>query len=344
MMTRYPLSDLLTIRLPLALLLALPLLAPTLLPSSRLLSLAILAAIYVIVANGLHVIFSHTGQLSLAHTAVWGVGAYTAALLTVHWDWPTEAILPVAGLCAALAAVAIGIPAFRTAGFSFAIMTFAFAELMLLVANNWTDLTGGSLGITIPVARHSIALVEFDNFDLLNSFYYMTLAFAYLSLVAVWLIRQSFLGRTFVAIRENEQLARSLGINVYLYKLTALAISGFFAGIAGVFLVYRQQHVDPGPLSQFTAFFTIQFLLMILIGGRFSSLGPAIGAVVVVFGPELINSAFGDVLSTTRIQIIFGLMLILGVLLSPNGMAGQAQLRYRVLAGMFRRYRGARQG
>ncbi len=336
---RIDLGDLLTIRLPLLLLLALPILAPTLLPTSRLLSLAILATIYVMVANGLHVIFSHTGQLSLAHTTLWGVGAYVAALLIVHWDWPVEAVLPAAGLGAAIAALAIGLPAFRTAGFSFAIMTFAFAEIMRLVANNWTTVTQGSIGITIPVQTHTIGPFQFDNFNLLNNFYYIALAFAYLSIVAVWLIRRSSLGRTFITIRENERLARSLGINVYLYKLAALALSGFFAGVAGAFLVYHQQHIEPGPLSSFSAFFTIQFLLMILIGGRFSSLGPAIGAVVVVFSPELINAVFGDVLSFSRIQIIFGLGLVIGVLFSPNGIAGQTQQRYQALAGWYQRYR-----
>lgn len=347
---RYPVSDLLTIRLPLLVLLALPLFAPSLLPTSRLLSLAILCAIYVIVANGLHVIFSHTGQLSLAHSTLWGVGAYATALLIVHWDWPTEAILPAAALGAGVVAVGIGILAFRTAGFSFAIITFALAELLLIVANNWDSLTEGSVGISIPVAensvfiRHSIGPFEFNSGELLNNFYYVALAFAYLSILCVWLIRQSSWGRTFVTIRENEQLARSLGVNVYFYKLVALGISGLFAGVAGVFFVYHFQHVDPGPLSKFTPFFTIQFLLMILIGGRFSSFGPAIGAVIVVFMPELINAVFGDVLSFTRIQIIFGFGLVLGVLFSPNGVAGQAQERYRMIGEWYLRLRGGGAG
>jgi branched-chain amino acid transport system permease protein len=343
---QYPLADLLSIRLPLLILLALPILAPMLLPSSRFLSLAVTAAIYVIVANGLHVIFSYTGQLSLAQTTLWGLGAYTAALLTVHLGWPTAALIPAAGICAALAAVAIGIPAFRTAGFSFAIITFAFAEIMRLVANNWSSLTNGSIGITVVTPPNSIGPVQFDTFYHLTNFYYLALAFAYLSLVGILLIRQSSLGRTFITIRENEVLARSVGINVYRHKLMAFAISGFYAGVAGVFFMYQQKHIDPGPLSPFSAFFTIQFLLMILIGGRFSMLGPTIGAVVAIFVPEMINSittdhlGFGEVLPFRRIQILFGAGLVLAVLFAPNGIAGQAKERYHAVSNSVRRHWG----
>lgn len=339
---QYSLSDLVAIRLPLALLLALPILAPTLLPTSRLLSLAVTAVIYVMVANGLHIVFSYAGQLSLAQTTLWGVGAYTAALLLTHYDWPAAALIPSAGIIAALVAVAIGIPAFRTAGFSFAIITFAFAEIMRLIANNWTSLTQGSTGISVLAAPASLGPIEFDTFDHLPNFYYLTLSFAYLSLIGVLLIYRSGLGKSFIAIRENEALAKSVGINVYLHKLIAFAISGFFAGVAGVFFVYHQKHIQPGPLSEFSAFFTIQFLLMILIGGRFSMLGPTIGAVVVVFGREVINAIFGDVLDFTRTQIVFGALLALSVLTAPHGIAGQTQEGYRTFFTVLRRSREQR--
>ena len=344
---RYPPGDILTIRLPLAILLALPLFAPMLLPTASLLSLAITAAIFLIVANGLHVIFGYAGQLSLAHTTLWGLGAYTAALLTIHYGWPTAALIPAAGFVGAVGAVAIGIPAFRTAGFSFAIMTFAFAEIMLLVGKNWTSLTNGTTGLTVLSPASSIGSIQFDKFDHLTNFYYLTLAFAYLSLVGIFLIRQSSLGRTLIAIRENESLARSVGINVYLYKLIAFAISGFFAGVAGVFFMYHFRHIEPGQMSPFGAFLTIQFLLMILIGGRFSMLGPTIGAVIAVFAPKVINALLGftplDDLSPARIQIIFGSALVLTVLFSPNGVVGQSKARYGAVAAALQKFR-ERQG
>ena len=333
---QYPLSDLLTIRLPLALLLALPILAPALFPTSRLLSLAVTAAIYVIVANGLHIIFSYAGQLSLAHTALWGVGAYTAALLSVHYGLPTPVLIPAAAAAGALGAVAIGIPAFRTAGFSFAIITFAFAEILRTVANNWSSLTEGSTGVTVFDPPSALGSIQFETFDHLPNFYHLTLGLAYLSLAAIFLIRQSSLGRGFIAIRENEALARSVGINVYVHKLLAFAISGAFAGVAGALLVYHQKHIEPGPLSPFSAFGTVQFLLMILIGGRFSMLGPAVGAVIAVFMPEIIEAGFGDILDPARVQIIFGVGLVLTVLYSPNGVAGQTSSNFRRFAGLVR--------
>jgi len=342
--TRYNLSDILGARLPIALLLCVPLFAPQLLSGTRLLSLAVTCAIYVIVANGLHIIFSYNGQLSLAHTSLWGIGAYATALLISHYGTPTILLLPIAGLAAATAAVMIGIPAFRTGGFSFAIITFAFAEILRLVANNWVTLTNGSLGITIFDSPSSIGPISFDTFNHLDNFYYLVLGFAYLSVAAVWIITQSRVGKTFVAIRENESLARSLGINTYLYKLIAFAMSGFFAGVAGVFFVYHQKHIEPGPLSPFGALYTIQFLLMILIGGRLSVLGPAIGAVIVVFGPEATNellalAGFENVITFGRSQILFGSLLALSVLSAPEGVVGQTRRGYHVFFTSIRRDR-----
>ena len=257
-------------------------------------------------------------------------------------------LLPIAGLSAAAAAAVIGIPAFRTGGFSFAIITFAFAEIMLLIARNWVGVTKGSLGITVFDSPGDIGPISFDTFNHLDNFYYLVLAFTYLSILAVWAIRYSPLGKAFIAIRENESLARSLGINAYFYKLTAFALSGFFAGVAGVFFVYHQKHIEPGPLSPFGAFFTIQFLLMILIGGRLSVLGPAIGALVVVFGPELTDYLFEsaglDIVTTGRAQIIFGSLLALSVLSAPAGIAGQTRRGYRVFFASIRRDRALGRG
>ena len=335
---QYSPSDVVAVRLPIALLLVLPALAPTLLPS-RLLIMAVTAAISVMVANGLHIIFSYNGQLSLTHTTLWGLGAYTAMLLLVHYNVPTVLLLPAAGLSAALGAVLIGIPAFRTGGFSFAIVTFAAAEILRIIATNWTSLTLGTTGITTFKAVNAVGPIEFDTFTHLANFYYLTLAFAYLSIAGIWAIRNSSLGKTFVAIRENEALARSLGINVYLYKLIAFALSGFYAGVAGVFFIYHQKHIEPGPLSLFGALYSIQFLLMILIGGRMSVLGPVIGAVVVVFGPEVVNTIFGDVLTQTRAQIVFGTTLALSVLTAPNGIAGQTRDGYNTFVAVLRHSR-----
>jgi branched-chain amino acid transport system permease protein len=338
---QYSPSDMLAVRLPILLLLAVPMLAPTLLPSTQLVSLAVTAAIYVIVANGLHVIFSYNGQLSLAHTTLWGLGAYTAGLLLVHYDLPVAVLLPAAGLSAALGAVLIGVPAFRTGGFSFAIVTFAAAEIIRLIGNDWTSLTHGGSGISINLftAPSSIGPVKFDTFNHLENFYYFTLALAYLSIAGIWAIRNSSLGKTFIAIRENEQLARSLGINVYFYKLLAFAISGFYAGIAGVLFLYHQKHIEPTQLSPFSALNSIQFLLMILIGGRSSTLGPVIGALVVVFGPEVVNTLFGNVLTPTRAQIVFGTTLALSVITAPNGIAGQTRDGFNTFVAVLRHSR-----
>jgi branched-chain amino acid transport system permease protein len=182
---------------------------------------------------------------------------------------------------------------------------------------------------------------DLDPLSNLTNFYYLSLGFAYASLAGVWLVRQSRLGRTFIAIRENEALARSTGTNVYVYKLIAFGLSGVFAGVAGVLFLYHQKHIEPGFISPFAPFYTITFLLMILIGGKQSVLGPAIGAAVVVFGPEIANAIFGDILTGARIQMIFGMTLALSVLTAPNGIAGQAQRGFRTFSELAGRRQAA---
>ena len=292
-------------------------LVPWLLPTSRLLTLATLTSINAIVVYGLAVLYGQAGMLSIAHAALWGIGGYAGAWLLIELDLSFWAVLPIAPLVAALAAGVLGYPAIRVSGNHFIIITFAFAELFVIVLRNGGALhTGRAEGLIVSDRVPSVLGLTLAS---LESFYFLTLAFLFLALIAVYLIGVSRLGRSLRAIRENEQLARSVGINVNRHKVRVFMISGAFAGVSGLLYGYFLRHVGP---ELFGPFPSIQLILMLLLGGARPLLGPLAGVIVIFFLPELIN------LDPIESQITFGALLVLVILVLPQGLVAGVQSRY----------------
>lgn len=300
-------------------------LVPTLGPSNRMLSLAISAGINIVALYGLSVLFGQTGILSMGHAALVGVGAYTAALLARDTGIGFWVALPLGGIVAALAAVIIGVPSLRVSGHHFVIMTFAFGQLLTIVLTNGGDYTGAATGLDLqlPVSLFGARI------DDLVPYYFVVLAFVTLSAIASWAIINSSYGRTLRAIRENEKLAASLGINVGRHKIGAFVVSGVFAGISGVLLAYFLRHISP---SQFASFPSIYLALMVMIGGARLLLGPIAGGILVSFLPEVLN------LDPVQSRILYGVCLIAVILLLPNGLiAGLFDGWQRLLRGSGRK-------
>ena len=253
-------------------------LVPWLLPTARLLTLATITSINAIVLYGLAVLYGQAGMLSIAHAALWGIGGYAGAWLLIELDLSFWAVLPIAPLVAALAAGLLGYPAIRVSGNHFIIITFAFGELFVIVLRNGGALhTGRAEGLIVSDRVPSVAGLTFTSQE---SIYFLTLAFLFLALIAVYLIGVSRLGRSLRAIRENEQLARSVGINVNRHKVRVFMISGAFAGVSGLLYGYFLRHVGP---ELFGSFPSIQLILMLLLGGARPLLGPLAGAIVIFF-------------------------------------------------------------
>ncbi|TCR80172.1 branched-chain amino acid ABC transporter permease [Rhizobium sp. BK376] len=282
-------------------------LVPSMGPSNRMLSLAISAGINIVALYGLSVLFGQTGILSMGHAALVGVGAYAAALFARDADVGFWLALPLGGIFAAIAATVIGIPSLRVSGHHFVIMTFAFGQLLTIVLTNGGDYTGAATGLDLqfPVT------VFGQRVDDLIPYYYIVLFFVALSAVASWMIINSPYGRTLRAIRENEKLAASLGINVGRHKIGAFVVSGVFAGVSGVLLAYFLRHISP---SQFASFPSIYLALMVMIGGARLLLGPLAGGILVSFLPEMLN------LDPVESRILYGVCLIAVILLLPNGL------------------------
>lgn len=287
--------------------LALLALVPALGPSNRLLSLAISAGINVVALYGLSVLFGQTGILSMGHAALVGVGAYAAALLARDTGVGFWLALPLGGIFAGIAAVVIGVPSLRVSGHHFVIMTFAFGQLLTIVLTNGGDYTGAATGLDLqlPVSVFGTPV------DDLMPYYYIVLAFVALSAVASWAIINSPYGRTLRAIRENEKLSASLGINIGRHKIGAFVVSGVFAGVSGVLLAYFLRHISPG---QFASFPSIYLALMVMIGGARLLLGPLAGGILVSFLPEVLN------LDPVESRILYGVCLIAVILVLPNGL------------------------
>jgi branched-chain amino acid transport system permease protein len=295
-------------------------------PSAQLLQLMTLALIFSIPATGLSLLYGDGGQMSVANGALYGVGAYVAAMGArdqLFLFWPA---LPLAAAAGALAAFLVGLTALRVRGHYFLIVTFAFAELWRITTANLRTITGGNQGILV---LDDITLPGIGDVRSLAALYYVALVFALLAGFTVVLLRFSPFGRALRAIRENERLAISLGLNAAMVRLLAFAVSGALAAVGGVIYVYNVKHIGP---DLFGAYAGIQVVLVLLVGGSRSPIGPVIGSIIFFLTPELIRF---DPVST---QIVYGVVLILIVLVSPQGLApGIAGLFVR----LFRRKKGA---
>ncbi|WP_291052411.1 branched-chain amino acid ABC transporter ATP-binding protein/permease [Herbiconiux sp.] len=274
--------------IPPAVLAIVALLAPVLLPGDRWVRVAALALIYIALASGLNILVGLTGLLDLGFIAFFIVGAYTTAILTVRlfvdqlgfdpdslwWLFPVS--LVAALLLAGIAGAIIGYPTLRARGDYLAIMTLAFGEIVRIVSINWIDLTGGSVGIRNipPFGVGSVELVS----PAAN--YYVVLAMVVVILVALAGVVASPVGRAWVAIREDELVASSMGIRTRRYKLLAYVCGASIAGVTGVFFAHMQQFINP---DSFTLEDNFIVLSLVILGGAGTYWGPVVGATLWIF-------------------------------------------------------------
>jgi len=275
------------------------------------LHLFIVSAIFVVVAISLDLIVGYVGQLSLAHAAFFALGAYTSALVFLRLKWSMWIGLPVAALVTASVAFALGWVILRVRGHRFIIITVAFAEIMRLVAANWVDVTRGFMGLpglAVP-ALHVPGLGSIDLATKTN-FYYLALAAAILAFAACRALVRSRTGRMFVLIRDNEVLAESLGISAFRYCMIAFVFGAALAGAAGSLYAHYVGFVSP---DLFNFSYVTIVLIMVILGGKGTLVGPALGAVLFTFLPELLREA-----AHWR-MIIFATVLIVAALFMPRG-------------------------
>lgn len=281
---------------------------PSLSPSGQMLSVATSAAVFAIAALGMGFLWGQSGQLTLAHAAVFGLGAYAAAIASKHYGLGFAASLPISIVVGLLAGALVALPSLRTSGHYFVILTFAIGEVLAVAEMRLDSITGGANGMLIQIGDKTFLGIRLAD---RGQYYSMLIGFAALILVLLRFLMRSRWGIILRGIRENSDLALSLGVNVAWHRVFVFALSGAIAGLAGQLYLYQVRFIAP---ILFTSEASIVFLLVVLLGGKAYLLGPAIGAMVYFFLPEFIH------LSPIQSQIAFGVVLMVTILLVPNGL------------------------
>ncbi len=268
--------------------------------------LASLTLVHIILAIGLNITLGYAGQVSLCHASFFGIGAYTMALLLAQ-GWSFWLVLPLSGLVASFFGTIVGFPALRWKDHYLALITLGFNIIIFLVMLQEGWLTGGPTGI-MGISRPSIGPLTFTP-DL--NYYYLLLFFALLAFASSYWIATSKWGRAFTSIRLNEVAAQAHGVSLRNYKLLAFAIGAFYAGVGGGLFAPLLRYISP---DAFTFFISLEFLVMVVIGGMGRIEGPIIGAIIVTMGPEVLRMAQSVYL------IIYSLLLILIMLFMREGL------------------------
>ena len=276
----------------------------------------------IIGAVGLNILTGYTGQISLGHAAFMGVGGYAAAILMTRLDFSFWLALPCSGLVAALAGLVIGIPSLRVKGLYLCMATLAAQFIFEFIFIHWESMTQGIRGINVS----SPVLVNFP-LDTEKRFYFLTLFMVFLAVGFARNLVRSRVGRAFVAIRDRDLAAEIMGISLFRYKLTAFAISSFYAGVAGALWVSFMRIVTP---DHFPFHLSIQYLAMVIVGGLGSVLGSIFGAIFMVVTPELLNalsSALSKMIPDVgqlfipMKEVVFGALIVLFLIFEPLGLA-----------------------
>lgn len=285
-------------------------------------SILCLMNIAVIGAVSLNLLTGLCGQISLGHGAFFGVGAYTAGILAAK-GVPFLLVLPASGAVAAMAGMAFGLPSLRLKGIYLAIASLAAQLILEYVFLHWESMTGGSNGLMVMAPE--IFGLKFDS-DI--KMFYLTLAVAALTVLAVSNITRTRPGRAFVAIRDHYLSAEIVGVNLFAGKLQAFGLSSFLAGVGGCLWAHYTNFITP---EQFNIGLSINYLAMIIIGGLGSVLGAIFGAVFLTVLPEALNAVAalaGQLLGgdpTASLAAlkggVFGLVLTLFLIFEPDGLA-----------------------
>lgn len=286
-----------------------------------LLHILILINIYIILVVSLDLVAGYTGLLSIAHAAFYGIGAYSTALLSLHFQTNFLFNMLFGILGAALLGIVIAFPSLRIHDDYFVIATFGFQMIVYSVFNNWVALTRGPLGIPgIPVASlFGLAIDSHWKFLLLSGI------FALLACLLVRKLVHSPYGRVLRAIREDEVFAQSLGKNVNSYKIQVFVIGGALASMAGNLYAHYVTFIDP---TSFTILESILVISMVIIGGAGSLAGPVIGAAVLVILPEALRFVgLPSSVAANMRQIFYGSLLFLMMLYRPQGLIGEFKLQ-----------------
>jgi branched-chain amino acid transport system permease protein len=286
------------------------------------LSVANQIGITLIAAIGLNILVGYCGQLSIGHAGFIAVGAYVSAILSTKLGLPFPVAIISSGLMAGAIGLIFGMPSVRVKGFYLAITTIAAQFIILWVLRQWSSVTGGSNGITVPYADIGGFL-----FNTQGRQYYLIIGIAVLCVLFSKNVARTRVGRAFIAIRDNDLAAEVMGVNLFFYKLLAFFMGCFLAGIAGSLMAYWTGSINTDNF-QFSE--SILYIGMIIVGGLGTTLGPILGVVFirllgvgVLLLTPLLQSTFPHFNTAVAgiAPMLFGLVIVLFLIFEPRGLA-----------------------
>ena len=287
---------------------------------------------FVALAQAWNLIGGFAGYASFGQVAFFGVGGYFTAVAMSHWHFSFWVSLLLSGVVAALFATLIGIPLLRLKGHYFAVATLGVAEGMREIVTNLPDLTGGGAGITVPTVGNNATTAYLGN----DGFYLLFLALAAVSVLVGGLVARNKFGYALRAINQDEDAAAAMGINTTRMKVLAFALSGFITGLVGASYAFQQVTIFPQRL--FDVDITVLMIIMVVIGGSGTVLGPLLGAVALQFLSEFLRQNFTDLHT-----FILGGIIVVAVILLPQGAVNYVREARRTkefsLLANVRRYR-----
>jgi branched-chain amino acid transport system permease protein len=294
---------------------------PLVFTNPTLTTVGVFAMIYLMSVTGWNIFSGYSGYIALGHAVFFGIGQYATAMLASYWTippgWPTFALLPVAAVLAGLAAIPIGWILLRVRKHTFIVLTIALMFIFQLFAYNLSSWTGGSQGLQMLQPTWSG-----DFFNL--PFYYVGLVVSAIAIVTSWLVRRSKYGLGLLAIRDDEDRGRSLGIHTTRTKLIAFVISAIFVGAAGA--LYAPFVGQVFPQFAFDPSFDLALAVMAFTGGLGTVLGPSLGALVIASAQQYFLLQFGG---ANVFLIAYGLLFILILRLLPGGVVPALTTQWR---------------
>ena len=285
------------------------------------LGLVVKMMIFALFAMSLDLLIGFTGMASLGHAAYFGLSAYVTGLTALTLGWNVWLALPAGLMASAVAAGLFGLLALRTRGSYFLMITLALSQLMWGIAFGWRSLTGGDDGLPdVPRPR------LWQGYSLTDgvSFYFFAFALIALSGWLLYRITASPFGQCLRGIRESETRMLALGYDIWRYKFTAFVLGGLFAGLAGSLYVYYNRFVSPDYIHVARS---AEVLLMVILGGAGTLIGPAVGAAIIV-ALENVISAY-----TERWVMLLGFVYVIVALFAPNGLTGLIESLRKKRAG-----------
>ncbi len=276
------------------------------------------ALMYVVLGLGLNIVVGLAGLLDLGFVAFYAVGAYTYALLHLHYGLGFWLTLPIGGALAALFGILLGFPVLRLRGDYLAIVTLGFGEIIRLVLENWGSFSQGPSGIA-NIPRPALFGIDLSLEAAILYTYYLVLLFVIFTIFVVNRLQNSRLGRAWIALREDEIACQAMGIDKHKTKLAAFSLGAFWAGIVGVLFAAKTTFVNP---ASFTFLESAMILAIVVLGGMGSIVGVIFGALILILLPEYLRS-----LSEYR-MLAFGGILVCMMIFRPQGLISNIRKTY----------------